>query len=69
MYDASIRINCIIGCIKAMWHAFDHIRQLPSADVTHAAGKILSAILTQCFKNYSKCAFGTFAYIPVSDCD
>ncbi len=67
MFDTNIRINCIVGCINAMWHAFDHIRQLPSADVTHAAGKILSAILTQYFKCNLKFPCGAVAYIPVSD--
>ncbi len=38
MLNANSRINCIEDGINAMWHAFDHTRQLLSAHVTHAAG-------------------------------
>ncbi len=63
------RINCSVDCLNTVWPAFNHIVQLLSAHVSHAAGNILSAILTQCFEGYFKCACGVFAHIPVSGCD
>ncbi len=63
------RINCSVDCLNAVWPAFNHIVQLLSAHITHAAGDILSAILTQCFKDYFECACGVIVHIPVSGCD
>ncbi len=68
MVNTKIRINCNVGCICVVWHAFNHIGQLLSAHLTHAAGDILSAVRTQCFKGYFKCACGLFAHILVSGC-
>ncbi len=63
------RISCSVDCLNAVWPAFNHIVQLLSAHVTHAAGNILSAILTQSSKDYFKCACGVIVHIPVSGCD
>ncbi len=69
MFNTEIRINCSVDCIYIVWHAFNHIGQLLSADVTQAVGGILSAVLTQYFKAYFKCAYGVFAHISVSGGD
>ncbi len=69
MFNNRIRINCSVDCIYVVWHAFSHIWQLMLTHATHAVGDNLLAILTQCFKDYFKCACGVFARKPLSGCD
>ncbi len=69
LFNTMHRINCSADCLYVVWPAFNHIVQLLSAYVTHAAGNILLAILTQCFKDYFECACDVFIHIPVSGFD
>ncbi len=69
MFNIKIHVYYSVDYIKSMWHTFNHISELLPAHVTYGAGEIMSAVLTQCLKNYLKCAPSAFSHILVSDSD